>query len=640
MDPISACAAVIGAVSQAIDIGFTIYNLIDGIKSMPDDVRRLGVEMQGLYQVLTLLSSSLEAQKSKATSDGFPVHMINNIKELVENCIGVFYEIKVVVKPYMESEKSVVKQWKKGFKWVVAKEETVITLQRALGNNKLTLELAISTLNLFNTTQTVDMVAGLQRDVRRLRRQINHRDKSVTDPRDTKLETAYTKDPYSIPMQRFLARTASVASRMSTSTRINDLDSVFSEELCDISEATYADVGTPEFYKGASAEYYLEAEKATPTSFQEEVKYPEPSVSAIRGLDATDTSRTFPQSKVSTWKKIRNRMRTSKSTDAVEVPETEVQEIPANRDMAESTAPTNLETVNPEPPSLDQQPITHSPTSIEDPNAHGSADETAPDGSELTKSKSTPMLPCKTSHYGNLGAPLPYRSNSTPLTTLSSLGVVNPYEGSAFSQSHSIPTAQDSGTDSPVDKAEDSHTQANDRDALLSSLRQPSPDISTAVSAPITDPETPCRGCKSPIEDSKHYRLKDDVWHAHCFRCSSCNVRLHSDSLPPFLLKDDFLVCNSCSFNCQKCDDRIEEHGTKDGYNGSLSMLQNLPGPQNCPGLFFCHECYKSIKNLRYVRSTQGVFCLACHSPIMSDMERSRRERERERLRPVPVLVG
>ena len=148
MDPISACAAAIGAVSQAIDIGFTIYTLIDGIKSMPDNVRRLGVEMRGLYQVLTLLAGSLEAQKSKARDEGFPVHMVNNIKELVDNCTGVFYEIKVVVKPYMENEKSVMKQWKKGLKWVVIKEDTVLTLQRALGNNKLTLELAISTLNL------------------------------------------------------------------------------------------------------------------------------------------------------------------------------------------------------------------------------------------------------------------------------------------------------------------------------------------------------------------------------------------------------------------------------------------------------------------------------------------------------------
>ena len=150
MDPISAIAAVVGAVATAIDVGSTIYNMIDGITSAPDNVRRLSVELRGLHHVLGLLSGSLEAQQRKASHDGFPVHMVYSIKELVDNCLDVFNEISQVVQPYlqMQTEKSVLKQWSKGFKWELGKKATITSLQTSLSNNKATLELAISTLNL------------------------------------------------------------------------------------------------------------------------------------------------------------------------------------------------------------------------------------------------------------------------------------------------------------------------------------------------------------------------------------------------------------------------------------------------------------------------------------------------------------
>ncbi|KAF2262694.1 hypothetical protein CC78DRAFT_618274 [Lojkania enalia] len=636
MDPLSACAAAIGAVAQAIEISVTMYNLIDGIRTMDENIKRLSSELRALHNVLGLLSASLEAQKFKAHQEGFPVHMINNIKELVMNCISVFHEIQEVIRPHLQPETKMLKVWKQGIKWEIGKKQNLTTLQTSLSNNKATLELAISTLNLFNSSQTVDMVANLQRDVRRLRRQIKYKDQIDSGGLGA-LNSSYTPqappayDPYNASMERFLARTASVASRMSTSTRLGDLDSIFTDEFPkDADSDFYAEPDPSEGPYGLNAEYFSGTEKV-PAANVTGLEKPEEFDNSDRDLHDIGVFEPNASKKQWSWKKFRYQKKKDLSGSSFDSdPESElramesiattrppmplkVQFQPLYTEIPKSASDEQLNqpptTLEPEPPSLPPQPV-------------------PPEGPALQKSITAPSI----SSY-DLPA-FPYRSVSTPSY------LRNDSETEPRLQNPYFMPVSSSRSQSP-ENFNTARPLITDRDRLLSSNRQPSIPELPAEAELQTNPQTPCRSCKSVIGKQKHYKLQNEAWHAQCFRCSSCNILLNTSTPPPFLLKDDFLVCTSCSFNCQKCDQRVEEHGHKDALSGSLTRIQDIV-TASCPGLFFCHECFKSIKNLRYTRTTQGIFCMGCHNPVMSDMERVRKEREREGKgrRAVPVLVG
>ena len=188
-----------------------------------------------------------------------------------------------------------------------------------------------------------------------------------------------------------------------------------------------------------------------------------------------------------------------------------------------------------------------------------------------------------------------------------------------------------------------SHGQRRPAQLAERASRRPAAEDPRPEPRPRPDPQTPCALCNDQVRGDKHYKVGERAWHVPCFRCSACNVGLQSEAAAPFVLDDGFLACNSCAFLCQRCDQRVDEHGVKDGYSGTLGRLRSLattPGQLDCPGLFFCHDCHHSIKNLRYVRTSQGIFCLGCQPATMSEAERVRRENERGSGMVVPLLVG
>ena len=93
-------------------------------------------------------------------------------------------------------------------------------------------------------------------------------------------------------------------------------------------------------------------------------------------------------------------------------------------------------------------------------------------------------------------------------------------------------------------------------------------------------------------------------WHIDCFRCNTCNTILDSDA-NLLLLGDGSLICNNCTYSCSVCGNKIED-------------LAILTGDQAfCSNCFKCRNCKKKIKNLKYARTSQGIFCMECHESLM-----------------------
>lgn len=79
------------------------------------------------------------------------------------------------------------------------------------------------------------------------------------------------------------------------------------------------------------------------------------------------------------------------------------------------------------------------------------------------------------------------------------------------------------------------------------------------------------------------------------------------------LLGDGSLICSNCTYSCSSCGNKIED-------------LAILTGDQAfCSQCFKCRNCKKKIENLRYARTSQGIFCMECHESLMQ----RRRKRNR-----------
>lgn len=102
-------------------------------------------------------------------------------------------------------------------------------------------------------------------------------------------------------------------------------------------------------------------------------------------------------------------------------------------------------------------------------------------------------------------------------------------------------------------------------------------------------------------------------WHIDCFRCNTCSTILDSDA-NLLLLGDGSLICNNCTYSCSVCNDKIED-------------LAILTGDQAfCANCFKCRNCKRKIENLKYARTSQGIFCMECHENLM---QRRRKKSQR-----------
>lgn len=95
-----------------------------------------------------------------------------------------------------------------------------------------------------------------------------------------------------------------------------------------------------------------------------------------------------------------------------------------------------------------------------------------------------------------------------------------------------------------------------------------------------------------------------DKRHIDCFRCNTCGTILDSDA-KLLLLGDGSLICDDCKYSCSVCNEKIED-------------LAILTGDQAfCATCFKCRNCKEKIKNLKYARTSQGIFCMDCHESLM-----------------------
>jgi hypothetical protein len=137
------------------------------------------------------------------------------------------------------------------------------------------------------------------------------------------------------------------------------------------------------------------------------------------------------------------------------------------------------------------------------------------------------------------------------------------------------------------------------------------------------------RGTSFSKSDMANKSPAGNRWHLNCFRCNTCGTLLDSDA-NLLLLGDGSLICNNCTYSCSACGNKIED-------------LAILTGDQAfCATCFRCRNCKRKIENLRYARTSQGIFCMSCHESLMARRRKKSRAAANAKLKKddqSPMLV-
>ncbi|KAB2577938.1 Rho-type GTPAse-activating protein 2 [Lasiodiplodia theobromae] len=135
-----------------------------------------------------------------------------------------------------------------------------------------------------------------------------------------------------------------------------------------------------------------------------------------------------------------------------------------------------------------------------------------------------------------------------------------------------------------------------------------------------------CKGCGEILEEGKAFELAGNRWHIDCFRCNTCGTLLDSDA-NLLLLGDGSLICNNCTYSCSACNNKIED-------------LAILTGDQAfCASCFRCRNCKRKIENLRYARTSQGIFCMSCHESLMARRRKKTKANRQQAENKAPAVL-
>ncbi|WVQ67092.1 uncharacterized protein L199_005286 [Kwoniella botswanensis] len=134
----------------------------------------------------------------------------------------------------------------------------------------------------------------------------------------------------------------------------------------------------------------------------------------------------------------------------------------------------------------------------------------------------------------------------------------------------------------------------------------------------LGDLDAKCGGCHEVIDQESGgvvVAFGSSLWHVDCFKCAKCKNKVSADT-NLLLLSDGSPVCGNCSYQCFVCKQAITEEAIMTGDESYHA---------HC---FTCRTCKRRIEELVFAKTSQGIYCMACHNERVA---RSRRHAEHKR---------
>ncbi|KAG8530491.1 uncharacterized protein KY384_004994 [Bacidia gigantensis] len=189
MDPFTSAVTVLAAVGMAIKVSKQTFNMVNGARQAPPQIRRLAIELQSLYTLLATLQSLIA--RNREQHDSIIVDMLDNLGSLIRNCLEVFKDIQRTLMPFMKTDgKASIGLWQ-AFTYSVFSRNDVKALQQTLESYKAMLHMSCTALSVIYTSTTNNLANNIDQTtfnmhvrlqeihhaVKRLERQFDARDR-------------------------------------------------------------------------------------------------------------------------------------------------------------------------------------------------------------------------------------------------------------------------------------------------------------------------------------------------------------------------------------------------------------------------------------------------------------------------------
>jgi hypothetical protein len=146
MDPLSIIAGVVGTTAVALHTSRRLWELIDGIVNGPTQLVALRRDARDLFNILASLEPVARERESKEDKDVSDV--IQRLNQPLDNCMETLKALEILiqksVKPTGELKKSRWRTFASTFR-----EKELKSLTDQLASSKLTMELALTTINTY-----------------------------------------------------------------------------------------------------------------------------------------------------------------------------------------------------------------------------------------------------------------------------------------------------------------------------------------------------------------------------------------------------------------------------------------------------------------------------------------------------------
>lgn len=161
-EPLGVISAVAQILTTCITLCRTTAELVDQIQKAPKHIAAIASDLRAFYSVLGTIQAYLGHEETQ-TGVLHP-STSSDVQTVLKNCVTIFLEFHKIVHEFHHID---MRLWER-VKWTW-KHKEVLQLRDQLGADKITLNVAIATANLINTTRTDATTAGLEQDVRELK---------------------------------------------------------------------------------------------------------------------------------------------------------------------------------------------------------------------------------------------------------------------------------------------------------------------------------------------------------------------------------------------------------------------------------------------------------------------------------------
>ncbi|KAL9581976.1 MAG: hypothetical protein Q9203_005682 [Teloschistes exilis] len=208
MDPLSIVAGVLGITTVVAQTSKNLYELVDGIRSAPSEIKNISRDTHAFYSILFSLESSLRDPKISAViaEDDSLTALVGNLRDPLAHCSSVLGQMMIKIQSFVRPVDG--EQWRMSsndLKWYFGKKE-ILELAARVEASKATLDTGLTAVGTLCSVKII--AAGTVVPRKAIRRGSNDTDagfalRRYAEEKDSVSPYANSQAPPSPPLEAF-----------------------------------------------------------------------------------------------------------------------------------------------------------------------------------------------------------------------------------------------------------------------------------------------------------------------------------------------------------------------------------------------------------------------------------------------------